>query len=78
MITQLFGKISEIVTAFTGVLQTLFGDVVGLIWDASANEKAGALTDFGTIVLIAMGVGLVTWGLNFILRLIRVRGGSRR
>lgn len=75
MISAIFDAISDIVEAFIGVLGSLFSGVAGLIYTPGEGGAAGQLTVLGTLMLIALGTGLVVWGFYFIRSLIRVRRG---
>lgn len=75
MIQGIFDAITSIVNAFVGVLTNLFEKVVALIWTPGAGNDPGSLTVVGTLLLIALGTGLVMWGFYFIRSLIRVRRG---
>lgn len=75
MIQGIFDAITSIVNAFVGVLTNLFEKVVALIWTPGTGNDPGSLTVVGTLLLIALGTGLVMWGFYFIRSLIRVRRG---
>lgn len=71
IIDGIFSALQNIATAFVSFLTDVFTKVVGLIWDDTNH----ALTVLGTLLLIAMGTGLVLWAFYFIRNLIRVRRG---
>lgn len=75
MVSAIFEAISEIVQSFIEVLGSLFTGVAGLIYTPGVGENPGQLTVLGTLMLIALGTGLVVWGFYFIRSLIRVRRG---
>ena len=75
MINALFTAISEIVTAFIGVLTSLFSGVTSIFYTPGTGSDPGQLTVVGTLMLIALSTGLVMWAIYFIRGLIRVRRG---
>lgn len=72
MLTEMFKTLSEIVTNFSTLLKSIFESAIGLIYDKTPDT--GGFTDFGTILLIGIGTGLLIWGLQYLLRYIKVKG----
>lgn len=76
-VVQIFNVLKNIIIAFVDLLVDLFENIVGIFYTApSGDETTGELTVVGTLMLIALGTGLVIWGFNFIRGLIRVRKKS--
>jgi len=73
-VVQIFNVLSNIISAFASLLVDLFESIVAIFYTApSGTETTGSLTVVGTLMLIALGTGLVIWAFNFIRKLIRVR-----
>lgn len=70
MVSQIFSTLGDIISAFATMLVSLFGDVVKIFYDATANDNAGELTIVGILSLVALGTGLVIWAFQYIKRLI--------
>lgn len=70
MISAIFGAISSTITQMVDAIGSVLTNVVSLIYTTGDN---GGLTDFGTLVLMASGVGLVYWGFKVIRGLVKVR-----
>lgn len=71
MLTNLFETLGSIVTAFSGLLKSIFESAIGLIYNSTSGSEG--FTDFGTILLIGIGTGLLIWGLQFLMRYIKVK-----
>lgn len=69
MISVIFGAVTEAVTAFAGAVTNAITSVAGMF----VTESSGAysLTMLGTLLLIAVGAGLVFWGFRLIKGLIK-------
>lgn len=67
MVSAIFTAIANAITAFGGVIGNGISSAVSLFWDGTA------LTDAGTLLLIASGVGLVWMAVFFITKLVRVK-----
>lgn len=75
MVNAIFQALSDIATSFVSTLGSVFTQVTSLIWTPGNGSDPGSLTVLGTLLLIAMGTGLVLWAFYFIRSLIRVRRG---
>lgn len=67
MVSAIFNAISSAITSFGAVVGSGISSAVALFWDGTA------LTDAGTLLLIASGVGLVWMAVFFITKLVRVK-----
>ena len=47
-----------------------------LIWDATANEGAGAITTFGTFAFVMLGIGVSFAVIKLVLNLLRGNTGA--
>lgn len=70
MLEKLFTTLSDIVTNFATLLKSIFESAVGLIYQSGDN---GGFTDFGVILLIGIGTGLLIWGLKFLASYIKIK-----
>lgn len=61
MVTLIFGVITDAVTSFVSTLIAGVNGLIPLVYDATANSGAGQITFVGTMLLIAIGVGVVYW-----------------
>lgn len=73
MVAKIFEVISQVIVGATGALASATEGVVGIFWNSTANEGAGALTFAGTMLLMAAGVGVSLLAFRFIRNLVRVR-----
>ena len=71
-VTAIMDAITAIVSGAVGIFVELFSDtgIVSVFWDTTA----GNLTIVGTFLLLAFGFGLVRFGLNWVTKLIRMKG----
>lgn len=69
MISVIFGAVTDAVTSFAGAV----GEAVTSVASMFVTESSGAysLTMLGTLLLIAVGAGLVFWGFRLIKGLIK-------
>lgn len=70
MLEKLFTTLSDIVTNFATLLKSIFESAVGLIYQSGDSE---GFTDFGVILLIGIGTGLLIWGLRFLVSYIKIK-----
>lgn len=70
MVEKIFETIGQVITGFMGNLSTAVNSVTSLIYIPGESGAAGQLTVFGTILLIASGVGVCYWLFNMVRRLI--------
>lgn len=68
MLTAFFATVTQSVTSFIGVVTGLFEGLIAIFYDGTA------ITDVGTLVFAAFGIGLVWFGFRFVLRLVHMRG----
>lgn len=73
MINAIFDALSTIAQAFITLLTSIFSNIGTLIYTPGSGSDPGQLTTLGTLLLIALGTGLVMWAFYFIRNLIRVR-----
>lgn len=67
MISVFFGSVGEVVSGFFTALSGGITSFVALIWDGTA------LTTFGAICSVALGIGVATLVTRFIMRMIKNR-----
>jgi uncharacterized YccA/Bax inhibitor family protein len=68
MISALFTQLGTIATNLGTLLTSVFNSVVSMFY----GGEPAALTDLGTLALIAAASGLVFWGFSFVLKLLRI------
>lgn len=73
MINAIFEALTEIAQAFISTLTSIFSNIGTLIYTPGSGSDPGSLTVLGTLLLVALGTGLVMWAFYFIRGLIRVR-----
>lgn len=66
MISAIFQEVGSAVTAFTTALSNAVSGVTSMFYDAT-----NGLTTLGSLLLIAVGVGLVYWAFRLIKGLVR-------
>lgn len=67
MIAEIFETIGDAISAFASSLSSAVTSVTGLFYTSGEN---GGLTFLGTLLLIAVGVGVVYWVFRLIKGLI--------
>lgn len=73
MLSAFFGSVGTVVTEALSVVGSALTGAVNLIYDATANEGAGALTNFGILVSIPVGAGLLWVAYRIIRNCITIR-----
>lgn len=68
MVSAIFTEVSNAVTAFTGALSNAVSGVTSMFY---TTGEGGGLTVLGSLLLIAVGVGLVYWAFRLIKGLIK-------
>lgn len=68
MLSAIFTVIGEAITAFAGILGNGFTAMIALFY------AENAVTPLGILALIGLGVSLVWFAFNLIMRLFRQRG----
>lgn len=76
MLAEILSTISTVVTGAAGWLVAAFKAIVGVFWDSTANNGAGAMTEIGILAIVGFGVALVLIVLNRVFGLFR--GFGRR
>lgn len=61
MVSQIFTIITDAVTSFVGSLTAGVNGLIPLVYDSTANSGVGEFTFVGTMLLIAIGCGVVYW-----------------
>lgn len=69
MISVIFGAVTDAVTAFAGAVASAVTSVASMFVTESSGTYS--LTMLGTLLLIAVGAGLVFWGFRLIKGLIK-------
>lgn len=69
MISAIFGSVGEAITAFSGAVASSVTAVTSMF--ITQSEGSYTLTALGTLLLIAVGAGLVFWAFRLIKGLIK-------
>lgn len=69
MISTIFGAVGEAITAFSGVVASSVTSVTSMF--ITHSEGTYTLTALGTLLLIAVGAGLVFWAFRLIKGLVK-------
>lgn len=69
MIGQIFDTIGSVITEYSTTILGLFDGLVGIFYD----KETSTMTLFGTLFLIAVGIGIVVWGFNLMRSLIDLK-----
>lgn len=67
IIESIFGVISSVITQFANVVSSSVTSVTNMFYDATN----GQMTVLGTLLLIAVGAGLIFWAFRLIKGLVR-------
>lgn len=73
MISTMFETIGEVITSFATALGDSITNITN-IFVTSSGEGVYELTLVGTLLLIAVGIGLVYWAFRLVRRLVKMRG----
>lgn len=68
MIADIFTEVGSAITAFAQALASGVSSVTSMFYTTGEN---GGLTTLGSLLLIAVGVGIVYWAFNLIRGLIK-------
>lgn len=68
MVGSIFTTIGEVVTEYVKAISEMFNSLVVIFYDSEGKT----LTLFGTLFLIAVGIGIVVWGFNLVRNLINL------
>lgn len=68
MVGSIFDTIGEVLTEYVSVISGMFESLVKIFY----NSETNTLTLFGTLFLIAVGIGIVAWGFNLVRNLINL------
>lgn len=71
MISSMFDVIGQAITAFTGALVNAFSGITTIFYTPGEGSAAGEWTVLGTLLLVAVGCGLVYLAYNVIRSLVR-------
>lgn len=74
MLSAFFGSVANTVTEILSVVGNALSGGVNLIFDSTANSGAGALTNFGVLVSIPVGAGIVWVAYRILKRCLTLRG----
>ena len=69
MISAIFGAVSDAISAFATAVGSAVTSVTSMFIDTSGSTPS--LTTLGTLLLIAVGVGLVFWAFRLIKGLVK-------
>lgn len=68
MVSDIFAEVGNAITAFTSALSNAVSGVTSMFYTTGEN---GGLTVLGSLLLIAVGVGIVYWAFRLIRGLIQ-------
>lgn len=68
MVGSIFNTIGEVITDYVAAIGDMFEALVAIFY----NSETSTLTLFGTLFLIAVGIGIVVWGFNLVRNLINL------
>lgn len=68
MVGSIFETIGEVITSYVDAITDMFESLVAIFY----NTETSTLTLFGTLFLIAVGIGIVAWGFNLVRNLINL------
>ena len=71
MISSMFEVVGQAITAFTTSLASAFSGITQIFYTEGTAGAAGSFTFLGTLLLIAVGVGIVYLAYNVIRALVR-------
>lgn len=71
MVQSIFDTIGQAVTGLATSIGTAVTNVVSMFWTPAESGNGGSFTFLGTILLVALGAGLVYFVIRLILRSIR-------
>lgn len=67
IIESIFGVIGDVITQFANVVSSSVNSVTSMFY----NSTSGEMTVLGTLLLIAVGAGLIFWAFRLIKGLVK-------
>lgn len=67
MVSSIFTTIGDVIAGYVGAISEMFSSLIAIFY----VEDTG-LTLIGTLLLLAVGVGIVVWGFNMVTNLINL------
>lgn len=68
MVGSIFSTIAEVISEYVSAITEMFNGLIAIFFNAETNT----LTLLGTLLLLAVGIGIVVWGFNMIVNLINL------
>lgn len=67
MVGSIFEALGDVISGYVGSISSMFSSLIAIFY----VEDTG-LTLIGTLLLLAVGIGVVIWGFNMIVNLINL------
>lgn len=67
MVSEIFTTIGEVITSYVGAISNMFSGLIAIFY-----VEGTGLTLIGTLLLLAVGIGIVVWGFNMVVNLINL------
>lgn len=67
MVGDIFTTIGEVIAGYIEAISSMFNSLIAIFYSAE-----GGLTLIGTLLLLAVGIGIVVWGFNMVVNLINL------
>lgn len=67
MVGSIFETLGDVIAGYVGAISEMFSSLIAIFY----VEQTG-LTLIGTLLLLAVGIGVVVWGFNMVVNLINL------
>lgn len=67
MVADIFTTIGDVIAGYVQAISQMFNSLIAIFYQAE-----GGLTLIGTLLLLAVGIGIVVWGFNMVVNLINL------
>ena len=67
MVAEIFTTIGEVIAGYVAAISNMFTSLIAIFY----VQETG-LTLIGTLLLLAVGIGIVVWGFNMVVNLINL------
>lgn len=67
MVADIFSTIGDVIAGYVDAISQMFESLVAIFYQADTG-----LTLIGTLLLLAVGIGIVIWGFNMVVNLINL------
>lgn len=67
MVSAIFTTVGDVIAGYVDAISQMFESLIAIFYQAETG-----LTLIGTLLLLAVGIGIVIWGFNMVVNLINL------